>query len=341
MKKIIKKYIYSFLITFCVLFLIVTGINFGNIKQAYTSFIGRIEYNLTNRGSSFIKLGNYPLLGDKKTGSLFDPCVLMEAEDSYIMFVSHRKTGAIAMTTSEDGISWQEIKDVLLPGDSESWEKIVNRCSVIKHNNTYYMWYTGQNNNQSHISLAISSDLNSWVKYPNCMISPEFDFEGESVMNPSVIYDQEENLFKMWYACGETYEPDYICYAESRDGINWIKNAQPVFNPSNSFVDSYKVGGPEVKLIEGEYYLFYIGYSDVDTGRICAAKSKDGKTDWIRSTLNPLIESSPESFDSESCYKPAALWNIYSQEWQIWYNGRTNNSEYIGYAFYDEFDLKF
>jgi len=52
---------------------------------------------------------------------------------------------------------------------------------------------------------------------------PEFDFEKKWVMNPHVIYDKDEKIFKMWYEAGETYEPDVIYYAISKDGINWIK----------------------------------------------------------------------------------------------------------------------
>ena len=36
-------------------------------------------------------------------------------------------------------------------------------------------------------------------------------------MNPFVMY--EDGKFKMWYAAGETYEPNVICYAESDDGV--------------------------------------------------------------------------------------------------------------------------
>ena len=68
------------------------------------------------------------------------------------------------------------------------------------------------------------------------MIKPVYFFEGKSVMNPHVIYDNEAKIFKMWYAEGETYEPDVICYAKSKDGINWIKyKGNPIFLPNKNF----------------------------------------------------------------------------------------------------------
>lgn len=40
------------------------------------------------------------------------------------------------------------------------------------------------------------------------------------------------------------------------------------------------------------YYMFYIGYQNVDTARVCMAESNDGIHNWVRSTDNPVI--SPE-----------------------------------------------
>ena len=48
-------------------------------------------------------------------------------------------------------------------------------------------------------------------------------------MHGSVIYDKEENIFKMWYLgdagdSREYFEKRYfICYAISSDGIRWEK----------------------------------------------------------------------------------------------------------------------
>lgn len=44
-------------------------------------------------------------------------------------------------------------------------------------------------------------------------------------------------------------------------------------------------------------------------------------------------------WDSEACYKPTAVWNENDKKWMIWYNGRTGDREYIGYAEYDKRDL--
>ena len=85
--------------------------------------------------------------------------------------------------------------------------------------------------------------------------------------------------------------------------------------------------------------MFYIGYEDIDTARICVAKSKNGITGWERSTLNPLVEPTAGAWDSDATYKPTVLWNEEKEKWMLWYNGRTAGDEYMGYAYYPMRDL--
>jgi hypothetical protein len=165
------------------------------------------------------------------------------------------------------------------------------------------------------------------------VIIPEFDFEKKSVMNPHVIYDKDEKFFKMWYAAGETYEPDVICYAISKDGINWIKyKKNPIFKPNlnkNSF-DFFKIGGCDVhKISKYKYLMFYIGYTDIDTARILYAISKNGINDWKRSQ-KPIVVPTKDQFDNNACYKPSAIFDKNKNKWFLWYNGRNYNKEFIG-----------
>ena len=62
----------------------------------------------------------------------------------------------------------------------------------------------------------------------NPVIKPDRPWEGYLVLQPgTVIWDDEENIFKMWYNTIGThkkpYVEDYLCYATSRDGIKWDK----------------------------------------------------------------------------------------------------------------------
>lgn len=287
------------------------------------------------------KYQNNPVLGNEQTGSLFDPYVIKDVDGTYRMYVSWRKEGAIAVTKSKDGINWEDLKIVLTRDTTTGWENKVNRATIVYKDEMYYMWYTGQSNNNSKIGYAVSKDGYVFERRKDPVIISEKQWEKDSVMNPSVIYDTDENVFKMWYSAGETYEPDVIAYATSKDGINWNKYGErPILEPNNSnnSLDDFKIGGCDVhKISENLYIMFYIGYTDVDTARIFVAKSEDG-IKWER-TGKPIVSPQIGKFDSEACYKPSAIFDINNNKWLLWYNGRTASKEYIGLATYNGFDL--
>ena len=161
-------------------------------------------------------------------------------------------------------------------------------------------------------------------------------------MNPHIIFDKDEKIFKMWYSAGETIEPDVICYATSKDGINWVKyNKNPIFFPNNnkSNLDFYKIGGCDVhKLSKRKYVMFNIGYTDINTARIFVASSKNGVNNWKRYD-NPIIIPTKNQFDNNACYKPSAIFDKGNNKWRIWYNGRNKNKEYIGLATHNNYQL--
>lgn len=280
------------------------------------------------------KYKNNPVLGDEYTGSVFDPYVMIDSDGTYRMYVSWRRKGAIAVTTSKDGINWSELQIVLNKDETTGWEDIVNRATVVYHDGVYHMWYTGQSNKISKIGYATSEDGYKFVKQNEPVIVNEKEWEKDSVMNPHVIFDKEEKVFKMWYAAGETYEPDVIAYATSKDGITWEKYSQnPILkaNEDKKALDRYKVGGCDVhKISNNLYVMFYIGYTDINTARIFVAKSQDG-VNWER-TGQPIIVPEHGKFDKEACYKPSAIFDDKNNRWMLWYNGRTAEKEYIGLA---------
>ena len=301
------------------------------------SIILLLRYNYKHINEDLIKYDLNPILGNSNIGTVFDPFVIYH-NNLYKMYVSWRPKEAIALSTSNDGLNWSDLKIVLNKGKLKSWETIVNRACVLIFNNKFYMWYTGQHNGKSEIGFAISDNGEKFTKYKNNpILKPEYRFEKQSVMNPHVIYDKEEKIFKMWFAAGETYEPDVLCYAISKDGINWIKyKDNPIFLPSRNIfsLDSFKIGACDMhKITDTKYLMFYIGYSDINTARIFFAESKNGINNWKRSN-NPIITPTKNRFDNNACYKPSALYDNINKRWMIWYNGRRKNEEFIGVAFY-------
>ena len=294
---------------------------------------------MTTPGGSFEKYGASPVFGDARTGTMFD-AFIREEGGRLRMDVSWRPEKALAVTFSDDGIHWEKPVITLGCDPTSGWEDMVNRNCVLPDpaGQGWLMWYTGQvwngDHGKSRIGLARSSDGITFSRFRKTpVLVPEAAFERESVMNPFVLY--ENGRFRMWYAAGETYEPNAICYAESADGENWRKHpGNPIFtaSPENEY-EQNRIGACDIlREADGGYLMFYIGYRDIHTACICAARSGDGITGWERVPENPLVTPTPGSWDADSCYKPTAV-RAADGSFRLWYNGRRNDGEYIGYAF--------
>lgn len=260
-------------------------------------------------------------------GTLFDPDIYVE-DDTFYLYVSARNESSIVRYESSDGTNWTN-KRTVISLDAEPEGTIINRATVLKKDDLYYIYYSTQKDGKSYINVATGSDGVNFKKYgKNPIISPEKSFEGESTMNADVIFD--EGKFKMWYATGETYEPNTISYAESKDGFDWKKRSHPIKHKDQSNPYSKdRVGGPEVLLLDNTYYLFYIGYSDINTGYIMLSSSAIGTSDFTDYKY-PLVTSSLAGFDKDSVYKPTVHYRPEDDTLFIWYNGRNQSLETIG-----------
>ncbi|MBQ7182193.1 MAG: hypothetical protein IJR87_13005 [Bacteroidaceae bacterium] len=296
----------------------------------------------------WVKYEGNPVLGGPELGTCFDANVIREGEGAYNMYFSWRPRKSLAVSRSEDGIQWSEPQIVLRPDSTSGWEDLVNRSCTMFWKGRYHMWYTGQvfPSDQPHgisrIGYAVSDDGVHFTRVQRePVLKPEMQYEGYSVMNPYVIYDEERGVLRMWYSSGETYEPNVECYAESADGIHWERSPlNPIFGKgAPGDWDCDRVGGLEVhRLPDGRFIMFYIGYSDIHTARIGAAVSADGITRWHRLGANPLVEPTPGSWDANACYKPTVCHDRKGR-WMLWYNGRRGSNEFVGLVTHQGDDL--
>ena len=171
----------------------------------------------------FHKFEGNPVFGNPELGTLFDVYLTALPDSRLRMDLSTRKNNSLSVSFSEDGLKWTAPVLTLSPCVDSGWEDMVNRNCVLKIGGTYKMWYTGQAHGNSFIGVAESVNGIDFKRVSNCpVLSPELPFEGESVMNPCVLF--ENGIYRMWYSAGETYEPNVLCYAESSDGIVWKKS---------------------------------------------------------------------------------------------------------------------
>ncbi len=142
---------------------------------------------------------------------------------------------------------------------------------VIKVNNEYFMYYSsvdsieeinGKLTQKYNIKIATSNDAINWTKLDKIAI----DYEKEEEFafgRPFVLIDN--NIFKMWYCYkGNHYK---IGYAESLDGINWIRKDElnNLLLSKNDW-DSEMVEYPVVFNYKNDRYMLYCGNGYGKTG---------------------------------------------------------------------------
>ncbi len=288
------------------------------------------------------KFEGNPVMGGQY-GTCFDISVLREG-GAYRMWLSWRPKKSIALVESQDGVHWSEPPQVVLgPRAETGWENDINRPYVLKRADGYHLWYTGQAKGRSWIGYATSPDGVTWKRMSDKpVLTADQSWEKNvAVMCPSVCWDKENKLFRMWYSGGEQNEPNAIGAATSPDGLTWKKNlANPIFtaDPKNPW-EKHKVTACQVEKISDWHVMFYIGFENEGTARICLARSKDGLTNWQRHPANPIIFPGKDRWDHDACYKPYAIFD--GEKWLLWYNGRHGSLEQIGVVLHEGEDLGF
>ncbi|MFZ1751622.1 MAG: hypothetical protein WAU01_15595, partial [Saprospiraceae bacterium] len=123
---------------------------------------------------------------------------------------------------------------------------------------------TGSGTGSIYISVNWGVPINNnWIDYQNNPIlvpaNNVYDYQG--ISQSKVYYDGSK--YMMWYI-GLSNGRGYTLYAESLDGINWVRPVQsPVLSPGpqGSWDSWMAAAGPVIKE-NGLYKMYYQGYSD-------------------------------------------------------------------------------
>jgi predicted GH43/DUF377 family glycosyl hydrolase len=153
----------------------------------------------------------------------------------------------IGYAESTDGVHWTKapydgpgpggsVLPLGLPGAIDAQQ--VGYVWVIKDGAEYKMYYSANDaSNTWRVALAVSADARSWVKVPGKLlggavldVGPAGAFDSACAYQPSVVKERDQ-LYRMWYRGCEGPGPGpsrgTIGYAESNDGITWVKIPQP------------------------------------------------------------------------------------------------------------------
>ena len=275
-----------------------------------------------------------PIALEPFDGTVFDPCIVRRGTGLAIVY-SDRVHGSLVEARSSDGVVWGDFSTLLKGGtDPCSWDNVVNRGCLSERCGRRYLWFTGQNDRSSSIGLAIDDGC-GFRRAKEAPVLSSSDTSYDAFMNPCVLWDETSSRWRMWLSAGEQYEPDVILHAWSDDGLHWNLDNAPVFSKNREGCDSCKVGACDIVQVPWRpgYFMFYIGYQNIDVSRICAAWSPDGISSWRRFALNPIVAPERGSWARDSVYKPAVYvpQDPEGETW-IWFNGRRAGEEKIGRA---------
>jgi predicted GH43/DUF377 family glycosyl hydrolase len=155
----------------------------------------------------------------------------------------------IGYAWSPDGIIWTKYgSPVLAVGPGAEWDNaFLEGPSVIKEGSIFKMWYAGYDatvdgqttDGKVNIGYATSADGINWTKYSGnpVMTTSASGWDLLYVQDPHVI--KKDGVYNMWFG-GTDYEMyggygQQTGYAQSYDGINWIKSAQnPILRKGNT-----------------------------------------------------------------------------------------------------------
>lgn len=204
---------------------------------------------------------------------------------------------------------------VLSKGDLGTFDDSgVMGCSLMEIWEKQYLYYIGWNLGvtvpfRNAIGLSISTDNGHTFK--KAFTGPILDRTKEEphfVASNCVIYD--ENIYKMWYLSCTHWEKRgsdvlhhyHIKYAQSYDGINWIRKNQVAIDFQDEY--EYAISVPRVLKENNHYKMWFSSRAtkEIPTYRIRYAESVNG-IDWIRKDDEVGLDVSQEGWDSEMiCY---------------------------------------
>lgn len=241
---------------------------------------------------------------------------------------------SVAIKSSYASLAWQKypINPVLEGRGHGSWEGGAALTPwILKKDNAYRIWYVGNNGLGWRIGYAESQDgVSNWSISPTSVIpvgTPD-GWEKETI-NPSVIFDDSDNTFKMWYTSINTdhwsvgSDRFRVRYATSADGVNWsVRPGWVMYGTAGKWDEGGITGGISIMKINGMYKMWYTATNTNDEGqnpywRIGYATSPDGIHWTKQNNGNPVIEPT-QSWELNNILNPHVIYE--NGSYKIWYS---------------------
>ena len=232
-------------------------------------------YAISVDGINWIKDSlNNPILQPGQAGS-WDEIEINNASVSIINNTYHMwysgidffDDNRIGHATSPDGINWTKdsLNPVLDHGNFGTWddEEVIHPF-VLYENNTYKMWYNGQDGFTQRILYATSPDGRVWNRFTqHPMLEPGSGGAWDNNELGPLAVVHHENLYHMWYTGWNNANFIQIGYATSPNGIDWTKDSVMLSHGNPGEWDDGAVALPFVMVDVGDS-LFKMWYGGTD-----------------------------------------------------------------------------
>ncbi|HLB90008.1 MAG TPA: glycoside hydrolase family 130 protein [Terriglobales bacterium] len=183
--------------------------------------------------------------------------------------------------------------------------------------------------------LVFSAAVTSWIfgawhRASNApILSPQGNgWESAGTFNPAVVI--HNGKFVMLYRAQDGFGTSRLGYAESSDGIRFIRRSEPVLSPETGYEMDGGVEDPRLVKIGDTYYLTYTGYNKKDA-QLCLAISKD-LVHWERKgVILPAYKGKWNvGWTKSGVIVPE---KIDSKYWMYWLGSSADKTDQMGLAY--------
>lgn len=301
------------------------------------------ENNTTLFSRSQIPVYQSPL------GLAADPSVIQENDTLFMYYSAENGIGIVF--SIDNGINWNRPNNsqndyIALKNQPEKWDNTLETVEVLKVDNEYKMYYTGYREKESdnphvenyEIGLAVSKNGIDFTRVSESInqsiiqrnTSSEDTFDRHAITSPGIVYDN--NTYYMIYA-GWNVTNNWtginagirILGATSINGIDWIKNEQPILTASNI---EYSPDINEASLIKTDDGFWYIPFSTNKSIGIARSNSFNGDYEvYPKAIVSPKFEWDSEVTAPDGIVKNGKM--------RLWFHGVKEPNYWpwvIGYA---------
>lgn len=259
---------------------------FSSRDEHQVSSICSLQFDI--RSFTVKSLSEQPILSKGDLGCFDDSgvmgCCVIRKEECYLLYYIGWNLGvtvpfrnSIGVAQSIDGGKNFErlFKGPILDRSQNEPHFVASNC-VLVDKGIYRIWYLSctewildQSRNplhKYHIKYAESEDGINWHRHGQVAIDYKDEYE-YAISVPRVIRDGSK--YKMWFSSrGSNDIPTYrIRYAESIDGINWLRRDEEVnLQPSDHGWDSEMICYPYIFNHKSKRYMLYNGNGYGKTG---------------------------------------------------------------------------